>query len=116
MDAMVTARVPVETKREANKILEALGMTPSQAINALYEYVATNRQLPELRSEEQIMYEGHPRKIDPQALTPRMKQVIRATKAVRDQAPADWDEDAEKPFKELLDESRGSRYEALFGY
>ena len=39
MDAIVTARVPVAVKEQVGSILRDIGSTPSQLVNAAYEYV-----------------------------------------------------------------------------
>jgi len=46
MDAMVSARVPVETRNQVNTILGRMGTTPTQLINAAYEYVLSTGHLP----------------------------------------------------------------------
>lgn len=45
-DAMVTARMPKSKKDAGGRILESLGVTASAAINGLYDYVISNRELP----------------------------------------------------------------------
>ena len=45
-DAMVTARMSQEKKQEAGKVLEGLGMSASQVINQLYDYLVQNKSLP----------------------------------------------------------------------
>ena len=45
-DAMVTARMSQEKKQEAGKVLEGLGMSASQVINKLYDYLVQNKSLP----------------------------------------------------------------------
>ena len=117
MDSMVTARVPKEIKSRACKALETFGVTPSQAINALFEFVATNQRLPDFRSEEQALFENKPRVFDPGTMTPRMRQIIKAMQAIEERGKSiDWGEDAEKPFRELLEESREERRACLLGY
>ncbi|MDR2714335.1 MAG: type II toxin-antitoxin system RelB/DinJ family antitoxin [Coriobacteriales bacterium] len=116
METMVTARMPLETKKRASKVFDSLGVTTSQVINALFESVVSNKGLPEFRSEEQIMFENKERVLDPQNLTPKMKRMLRAMKSIQDQPPIDWGEDANRPFKELLEERREERHEALFGH
>ena len=117
MDTMVTARVPAEVKKQANKVFEALRVTPSQAINALYEYVAANQRLPEFRSEEQIMFADRERFITPETLTPKMKSVLRAMQSIEKlHSSIDWGEDADRPTSELIDEARRERLEAILGY
>ena len=45
-DAMVTARMPQSKKDAGGRILESLGTNASAAINGLYDYVISNRELP----------------------------------------------------------------------
>lgn len=44
--AMITARMTPEKKEEGNAALRALGVTPSEAVNQLYDYVIKNGELP----------------------------------------------------------------------
>lgn len=46
MDAMVTARMPIGKKEAGNAILQQLGMSASQVINELYDYIISNRATP----------------------------------------------------------------------
>lgn len=46
MDAMVTGRMPAGKKEMGNGILKGLGMTASQAINELYDYLIAHGQMP----------------------------------------------------------------------
>ena len=46
MDAIVTARVPVAVKEQVGNLLREMGSTPSQLVNAAYEYVLAERELP----------------------------------------------------------------------
>jgi len=46
MDAIVTARVPVETKNQGAEILGRLGETPTRLVNAAYEYLLATGALP----------------------------------------------------------------------
>ena len=46
MDAFVTARVPVEIKEQGNAALKRIGATPTQLVNAAYEYVLAHGALP----------------------------------------------------------------------
>jgi addiction module RelB/DinJ family antitoxin len=116
MDTMVSARVPAEVKKQACKALEALGVTPSQAINSLFEYLATNQCLPEFRSEEQLLFNGRERVLEPETLTPKMKQIIKAMRSIQALHPIDWGADANKTTSELIDEARRERLEAILGY
>lgn len=51
-DVMVTARMTQAKKREGNHVLEELGLTASQAINQLYDYLISQRQTPFERERE----------------------------------------------------------------
>jgi antitoxin component of RelBE/YafQ-DinJ toxin-antitoxin module len=46
MDAMVSARVPVEVKKQADKKLREIGCTATDLINAAYRYVLEENALP----------------------------------------------------------------------
>lgn len=50
MDAIVTARVPVALKERGNDVLREIGATPTQLINAAYEFVLSEHELPQSRS------------------------------------------------------------------
>jgi len=45
-EAMIRARTTPRLKKEAEKIIDHLGMTPSQAINLFYRQVCLRRGLP----------------------------------------------------------------------
>lgn len=44
--AMVTGRMTPEKKRSGARVLEGLGLTASQAINQLYDYLIRTGQMP----------------------------------------------------------------------
>ena len=46
MADIVTARVPLEIRRQGNDVLKRLGSTPTQLVNAAYEYVIAKGELP----------------------------------------------------------------------
>lgn len=46
MDAMVTARVPVEIKEQVSALLKENGSTPTELINSAYEYYLEVQELP----------------------------------------------------------------------
>lgn len=52
MDAMVTARVPVEVKRQGDKVLRKMGSSATRLVNAAYAYVIATGHLPEAKSVE----------------------------------------------------------------
>ena len=55
MDAVVTARVPVEVKEQATHVLRAIGATPTQLINAAYSYVLETGSLPCARVQSETV-------------------------------------------------------------
>lgn len=55
MHAMVTARVPVEIRDQVNAQLRAIGSSPTELVNAAYDYVLRTGELPDPRSDEQPM-------------------------------------------------------------
>jgi len=116
MDAMVTARVPAEIKKQANRALEALGVSQTEAINALFEYIASNQSLPDFRSDEKKLYEGRERVIDPATMTPKMLKTLSAMRRIRELPPIDWGDDADKPTQQLIDEARSEHLETIFRY
>ena len=48
MDAMVTARVPVEVKRQGDEVLRGMGASVTKLVNAAYRYVIETGRLPEV--------------------------------------------------------------------
>lgn len=49
-DSIVTARVPVEIKEQGNAVLKKIGATPTELVNAAYQYVLEHGELPAGRS------------------------------------------------------------------
>lgn len=47
MDAMVTARVPVEIKEQVTALLRENGSTPTELINSAYVYYLEHQKLPQ---------------------------------------------------------------------
>lgn len=50
-EVMVTGRMTASKKEEGNRILASLGVSASQAINQLYDYIIANRALPFQKEE-----------------------------------------------------------------
>jgi len=46
MDAMISARVPVEIKKRGDKALKEIGSTATELVNAAYRYVIEHGELP----------------------------------------------------------------------
>lgn len=52
-DAMVTARMSVAKKEAGTRVLRSLGMTASEAINAMFDHLLSNGSLPFSTPESQ---------------------------------------------------------------
>lgn len=52
MDVMVTARMPAGKKDAGNSVLAQMGVTPSRAINQLYDYLIERGSLPFGQADE----------------------------------------------------------------
>lgn len=101
-DAIVTARVPAEIKRQGNAVLKKIGSTPTELVNAAYQYVLEREELPSDRVALKDVA-GVQR-----VLSPEQKQRIRERmRDMRLVAPANPEG---KSFKQLLDEAREERY------
>ena len=53
MHAMVTARVPVEIRDQVNAQLRSIGSSPTELVNAAYDYVLRTGHLPDPQPSEQ---------------------------------------------------------------
>ena len=115
MDAIVTARVPVEVKDQVGAILREIGSTPTQLINRAYEYVLAKRELPTIDVE----YDGGVR--DPKS----GKRVVVITKEMRaelkrmekrctfDLPQSFWDEVGDRDLTDYIADIKWRDYEAL---
>ncbi len=52
MHAMVTARVPLEIRDQVNAKLRAMGSSPTELVNAAYDYVLATGELPDAQHGE----------------------------------------------------------------
>lgn len=52
MHAMVTARVPTEIRDQVNARLRAIGSSPTELVNAAYDYVLRTGELPDPQPAE----------------------------------------------------------------
>lgn len=104
MDVIVAARVPVEIREQANGVLASMGKTPTQLINAAYQYVLKTGELPEARtrpprgarnlSREQLL------RIEEQMGFMRVSQF-------------DYSDSGAKTLKQALEENRKADYATL---
>ena len=103
MDAIVTARVPVAVKEQVGSILHEIGSTPSQLVNAAYEYVLAERELPRAGTG---LGEGE---AGPRRMT--QEQSRRIASALKAMYVGSTEDD--RPFDERLREARDERYAAF---
>ena len=102
MDAMVSARVPVEIKKRGDNKLKELGATATELVNAAYRYVIDNGELPGAKPEQSA---GHPQT---KTLSAEAAKAFEATWGARAVLEArDYDG---SNFKELLDAAREDRH------
>lgn len=102
MDAMVSARVPVEIKKRGDQKLNEIGSTVTELVNSAYAYLLEHGELPK----------GKPAK------APDSPQVKTLTGEEARTFKEQWDKRAVldagsydgKNFKELLDQARGDYY------
>ena len=52
MHAMVTARVPLEIRDQVNAKLRSIGSSPTELVNAAYDYVLATGELPDAQRGE----------------------------------------------------------------
>lgn len=110
---MVTARVPSEIRRQGNAVLKEIGATPTQLVNAAYEYVLARHGLPKAADKpESCASAGEQgtvtrRTLDPVAAHELATSIERSTLAIPESF---W---AGRTYKEILAEGRCADYEAL---
>ena len=118
MDAIVTARVPIEIKEQGNAILREIGSSPTKLINAAYNYLLATHALPSAGLT--IEYMG-----PPAGLSPSGKKVRVITKEIREELERSlaattfdvpdefWDELGDRDYRDIIAEGRRADYEAL---
>lgn len=103
MDAIVSARVPIALKERGNDVLREIGATPTQLINAAYEFILSERELPKThRHFEDI-------KDKKRELTPQQREKIQLALQTMYVGPVPDG----TPFKEQLNNARDERYADL---
>lgn len=113
MDAMVTARVPVEVRNQGNAILKRIGSSPTKLVNAAYDYVLKHGSLPDQEPPAPTA-EGEPQKIV-RVITPEIRAQIEAELAAMTlPAPQEfWDSIGDRSYKDNIAEGKRADYEAL---
>lgn len=104
MNPVVTARVPEGVRARGVDVLREIGSSTSELINAAFEYVIKERELPKPRVRQEDALQPH--KISPEQLA----QAASFMESVKVSVPAEW-EDA--PFEDLLDSAMKERYAHL---
>ena len=100
MDATVSARVPVAVKEQGNSVLRSIGATPSQLINAAYEFVLSERELPRPHDDFEAL-RGVRR-----TLSPQQREKIQKSLRAMYVGPSDSD----VIFADRLSAARDERY------
>jgi len=100
VDAIVTARVPVAVKEQVGSILRDIGSTPSQLVNAAYEYVLAEHKLPRTSDGLEDVASASRR------LSAEQQQRIAAALEAMYVGPSR----DERPFADQLREARDERY------
>ena len=101
-DVIVTARVPMEIRAQANVILEEIGSSTTELVNAAYRYVLEKGELPPLDSTLE-RYTGQTREIPPE-VSERTRQRMEQTSF---EVPSSyWDEASDA--QRVADAVRGS--------
>ena len=104
MNPVVTARVPEGVRLRGQEVLKEIGSTTSELINAAFDYVIQERQLP--KPQKQILHRD-----GAQTLTDEQRQnLANFIESVRVPIPASWNN---APFEELFDEAMEDRYADL---
>ena len=87
MHAMVTARVPLEIRDQVNAKLRSIGSSPTELVNAAYDYVLATGELPDAQRGESTLTDAQANE-----LRFRLRQATRPVPAsfweARDGAPA----------------------------
>ncbi|RNL19602.1 hypothetical protein DMP07_06395 [Slackia faecicanis] len=109
MDAVVTARVPVEVKEHGARVLRSIGATPTQLVNAAYSYVLETGALPCAHAHDEADPSGGRSVKTP---TPAQRDALRvALDSMTCEVPESFWQGCS--YKELLEEGRRADYEAL---
>ena len=61
---MVTARVPVEVKERVGSILREIGSSPTELVNAAYDYVLRYGKLPDIEREDPLVIRLTPEQVE----------------------------------------------------
>lgn len=115
MDAVVTARVPVEVKNQTAQVLRAIGATHTQLINAAYAYVLETGSLPHAHANnvgDASDGSGASHVPITKSLSGEQRETLRAglDAMTREVPESFWGGLA---YKQIIEEGRRADYEAL---
>lgn len=102
MDAMVSARVPVEVKRQGDKKLKEIGSSTTELVNAAYAYLLKHGRIPSDAAQPKAS------KASTKVLKGRQARAFAQTWAAR--APLQVAGYDGTNFKELLEAAREERH------
>ena len=102
MDAMVSARVPVEIKKQGDRKLKEIGSSATELINTAYEYVIANGKLPRESATPTVA--------DDKIKTLTGAEAEALKERLRKRRVLDMPGYDGSNFRELLDEARGDYY------
>lgn len=114
MDAIVTARVPLEVKEQVNIILKEIDSSPTKLINAAYEYVLRYHDLPRVvveydsRSCEERDELGRSIRYITQDMRTELDRLLSV--ATLEEPAGGWDT---RDYRYILAEGKREDYEAL---
>ncbi|MDO4443330.1 MAG: type II toxin-antitoxin system RelB/DinJ family antitoxin [Slackia sp.] len=111
MDAMVTARIPVEVKNQTAQVLRSIGATPTQLINAAYAYVLETGALPSVPTREENVASASASPIVKSLSAEQRDALLADLEAMTCAVPESFWEDA--TYRQILEEGRRADYEAL---
>ena len=104
MDTTVSARVPIEIKKQADKKLRSLGASTTDLINAAFRYLLAENELPGVRSGGK---RGANERVLSEEQRSYLQEFIAATSFEVD------DSDLSVSYKEEIAAGRFADYEAL---
>lgn len=103
MDSIVTARIPAGIKEQGKDILQKIGATPTDLVNAAYRYVLQEGKLPQVDSKP-FTQGDKPRKLSATQKKKLKQRLAHTTFSV----PASfWDGSTDQ---ELLEQALGEKY------
>lgn len=108
MDATVSARIPVETKKQVDKKLRNMGASATELINAAYNYVLSEDALP--TPSKTTPSRSKARQLSPEKAAYLREFFAKTTFTLPGTAYAELDATS---YKDMIAEGRRADYEAL---